>query len=123
MEEREKYAKMDDGIRENALQHLRMSFADNNFLIRPAISSNELVAESLELHHCVRTYAERVSKGETEIFFVRRKKEKDKPFITVELKANKVIQARAKYNERPSDEVIEFINEWADKNEFTSCFR
>ncbi len=46
----------------------------------------------------------------------------ENPFVTLELRDKRVIQCRAKYNTRPSDEVICFVNNWCSMNNFITCF-
>jgi len=61
-------------------------------------SSDEIRREGTELHHCVGGYVEKVAKGETSIFFVRRAEEPDKPYFTLEWKNNDVAQCRGMNN-------------------------
>lgn len=64
------------------------------------------------LNHCVRTYAEKVAKGETGIMFVRKQSDPDEPFVTLELKGRKVIQVRAKNNSIPIPKVCDVVRDW-----------
>ena len=100
----------------------RLKYSSKKFLIRAVEDLDELFNESKELHHCVRRYAKDVAFGDTNIFFVRKAEDVENPFVTLELKNNSVIQCRAKYNAKPSDEVIGFVNNWCMKNNFISCF-
>ena len=100
----------------------RLKYSSKKFLIRPVECLDELFNESKELHHCVRSYAKNVAFGDTNIFFVRKAEDIENPFVTLELKNNKVVQCRAKYNARPSDEVITFVNNWCSMNNFITCF-
>lgn len=56
-----------------------------SYLIRPAASSAELIAEGKILHHCVGGYAERHATGQTNILFLREKAHPDTPFYTMEV--------------------------------------
>ena len=67
-------------------------------------SPDEIRAEGETLHHCVGGYVERVARGETNIFFVRKASEPDKPYFTLEYRDMKVIQCRGLRNcEMPPD--------------------
>jgi hypothetical protein len=116
-----KYAKM---IKERSsdAELKKLIYHSKQFLIRPVKELDELFNESEELHHCVRTYAKNVAFGDTNIFFVRKTEDIENPFVTLELRDKRVIQCRAKYNAKPSDEVISFVNNWCSMNNFTSCF-
>lgn len=74
----------------------------------------ELKAEGEALHHCVGTYMEKVRKGETMIFFIRKKEEPDKPFYTLEWKG-KVIQCRGSHNCDMTPEVKAFTKVFEEK--------
>lgn len=100
----------------------RLKYSSKKYLIRPVEGLDELFNESKELHHCVRTYARDVAFGDTNIFFVRKTDNSEEPFVTLELKDKRVVQCRAKYNARPSDEAISFVNSWCRMNNFITCF-
>lgn len=61
-------------------------------------NGDEIRAEGEALHHCVGGYVERVAKGETNIFFVRKADEPDKSYFTMEWNHNKIIQCRGMKN-------------------------
>ena len=82
-------------------------------LIRPAKNPQELNRESRALNHCVRTYAERVARGQTSILFIRRTEEPEKPYYTLELDCTgRVVQCRGDHNRSYPDDVAIFIKEW-----------
>ena len=72
----------------------------------------EIVNEGHTLHHCVHFYAERVVEGECIILFIRKADNIDEPFYTVEIRDNRVIQIRGKYNCGPTDEMKHFLSLW-----------
>lgn len=84
-------------------------FEHSGLMIRPAESSNELIAEGKALNHCVGTYANKYAKGETNIFVIRKISEPDKPYFTVEIRQDMVRQVRGKNNCNPSKDVSEFM--------------
>ena len=65
---------------------------------------------------------DRYQKGETNIFFIRNTANVTEPLATLELKQKDVIQCRAKLNNKPSDEVVSFVNDCCDNYKFKSCF-
>ena len=87
--------------------------ADGLF-IRPAGSVGELKAEGSALCHCVATYAQRYANGETVILLVRRQGEPEAPFVTVEYRGGKVVQAKAKGNQPPPQEAGLFLDKWRE---------
>lgn len=84
-----------------------------DLLIRPAKTPQELRNESQALNHCVRTYIDRVARGQTSILFIRKVKEPDKPYFTMEINAKgDMVQCRGKNNCGYPAEVGEFISEF-----------
>lgn len=75
---------------------------------------DELKSEGEFLHHCVGTYRDRVAKGETMIFFIRKETEPDKPFYTLEWKG-KVVQCRGSHNCDMTPEVKAFVEIFQEK--------
>lgn len=78
---------------------------DNAFLIkgkglilRVPRNAQEIKDEGAALHHCVGTYVDRVAKGQTHIFFIRKMKEPDTPYFTMEYNHGHVIQCTGSHN-------------------------
>ncbi len=61
-------------------------------------TADDIKAEGEALHHCVGSYVDRVARGETSIFFVRRADSPDRPYFTLEWKNNDVSQCRGFHN-------------------------
>lgn len=66
-------------------------YEDDEYLIRPARSAEEIVMEGRTLHHCVGgdTYLRRHDRGESYILMLRDKKQPERPYITVEIDSRK----------------------------------
>lgn len=95
----------------------KFNFSSNGLLIRPTQSSSELIRESEVLNHCVRTYCNKVAKGQSMIFFIRKSDDPGTPYCTLEMDVTKkhIIQVRAYHNDDPSKEVKSFIHQWSKK--------
>lgn len=98
------------------LQRLREEMDESNPLIkikglfiRLPVNLDELKYEGEQLHHCVGTYREKVAKGQTMIYFIRKEAEPDKPFYTLEYKDGKVVQCRGLRNCDMTPEVKAFV--------------
>lgn len=73
-------------------------------------SGDEIRAEGSALHHCVGGYVERVAKGETNIFFIRRAEKPNEPYYTMEWKNDEIAQVRGSHNCSMTPEVKAFVN-------------
>lgn len=105
--------KYDDMIKKRVKSLEKYTFQDENYLIRPAKSSKEIIEEGSELNHCVAThYLIPYAKGETNILLLRKTLEPDKPFCTVEVKDNEVKQAYIKNDIIPPKDTLAFIEKF-----------
>ena len=77
------------------------------------INQGKLVNEGKALHHCVAGYIERVTKGITNILFIRKTSEKDTPYFTVEVQNGLIKQIHGSCNCNPNREVLAFVRQWA----------
>nr|WP_285866017.1 PcfJ domain-containing protein [Lederbergia lenta] len=86
-------------------------FKYKDLFIRPAKSTNELFEEGEKLEHCVGGYAKSYASGRIAILFIRKSKQPDTPYYTVELDLHSkyIIQCRGFDNEDPTDDVELFV--------------
>ena len=105
----------DESIHRMAKKYKKYSFEYKDLFIRPAESSKELIKEGQALHHCVATYAKRYAEDKTIILVIRKISEPNKPYCTMEITNNDVVQVRGKYNKDPDNEIKEFVGEFKKK--------
>ncbi|XZN20333.1 PcfJ domain-containing protein [Clostridium perfringens] len=74
----------------------------------------DLIKEGQALNHCVGSYIKSVANNKTTILFVREKDNIEKPFYTLEIKKDRLIQCRTKRNEsyKENKEVKEFVDKY-----------
>lgn len=92
--------------------HNKYDFSSDTLMIKAPDSGRDIIYEGQILHHCVSSYIPRVAKGETVILFIRKKKAPDKPYVTVEVKSDKIMQVRGFDNGRPEPDVSEFVEQF-----------
>lgn len=98
------------------VEKLEYENEDFDFCVVLPTGPNDLVIEGVELRHCVKTYVDRVAMGKTNIVFIRKKDEKDKPFFTVEVTNDRVISQVHGLCNRNADtepDMVEFVSRWA----------
>lgn len=88
-----------------------------NYKIFPPKEPSDLVREGNVLGHCVGSYINNVRKGLTTILFLREKEDIECPLITIEVKNNRIAQAKGKMNNAPSKELKSIIEKFAAKYE------
>ena len=102
-------------IKERLKELNKNIYQNKKYIIFPAPSVASMVNESKEQSNCLKTYCSRYALGETDIFFLRELEHKEKSLVTVEVRNNKVVQARIKYNEFPTKEQQKFLDKWQTK--------
>lgn len=93
----------------------RYFYEDDNYIIRPARSAEEIVAEGRILHHCVGgdNYLQKHKDGTTYILMLRRKEDMEAPYITVEIGGDKprIMQWYGSHNRKPDEKTMQ---KWLD---------
>ena len=77
----------------------KYGYEADGILIRIPASAKEIIEEGSVLEHCVAGYAEDHALGKTNILFMRKAKSPDTPWITIEMRGNKLIQIHGFHNE------------------------
>ena len=104
------------GIR-NSYRKLRNRYfyEDDEYIIRPARSAEEIVMEGRILHHCVGgdRYLGKHNDGQTYILMLRFAKEPEIPYITVEIErdTHQLIQWYGAHDRKPDKE---HMQKWLD---------
>lgn len=79
----------------------------------------DLIREGNVLGHCVSSYVNKVRKKSTTIVFLRDKLDLDHPLVTIEIRGDRIVQAKGKMNNPPKVSEKEAIHKFAKKYELT----
>lgn len=90
-------------------------FENGKYIIFPADSMESLEDESRQQCNCVRTYAERISKGSCDIYFMRLLSNSKKSLVTVEVRNSEVVQRRTSHNKQTTNDQNKFLDLWERK--------
>lgn len=106
-----------EGFKEqvNSEEYQKNVFIKNKYSILAPRFANDLVNESFNLSHCVRTYINDVAKGRTKIYFLRKSAQKSKSLVTIEVNNGRIVQARGKNNRFLTDDENKFMKMWAQE--------
>ena len=107
-EDIKKFNRLLKQMRKNVKEENPVNLQMEGLFIRLPYRVSELKTEGEILHHCVGTYIDKVMKGETTIFFVRRIEKPDEPFYTLEWRNHKIVQCRGLNNCDMTPEVKAF---------------
>jgi len=114
-EEKEKFNILLAQMRNTAIDGDPLNMHAAGLIIRRPLELDELKKEGEALHHCVGTYIGRVMEGSTQIFFIRKESEPDKPFFTMEWHNHHMIQCRGSHNCDMTPEVKAFTEVFSER--------
>lgn len=91
----------------------RYFYEDENFIIRPARSAEEIVKEGRILHHCVGgdNYLRKHNEQKSIILFLRFKEQQEIPYITVEIEGDRILQWYGANDKKPAEKDMQ---KWLD---------
>lgn len=100
---------------------LKWEFKGETMSAIAPLKPDMLAEEGITLHHCVRSYIQKVLNGTTNIMFIRMNEELDKPFYTVEVDNNGIIQQVHGFgNCNATPEVEKFVKKWCKEKKLTT---
>ena len=104
------------GFELNQSEIKMFEYENENYKIIVPLMSSDIIDEANQQHHCVASYIDKISRGETHIVFVRKPDKPEESVLTVEINVdNEVCQVRGFMNRDYTLEEYKFIKEWADK--------
>lgn len=112
--EKEKRKREEQGALKIIDECKKYNFEDDEFFIKSVENRNDITDEASQQHNCVASYWSRVSRGETMIFFMRKKSNPEKSYVTVELTYDlRIRQAYLKGNQIITDiKTNNFLKTW-----------
>ena len=102
----------------------KFEYADSDFSVVAPTKAEDIANEGAKLHHCVKSYIRRVTDGKTNIVFIRKNTELEKPFFTVEITNDDIIQQVHGFGNKNADTepgLTEFVEKWAKDKKLTLC--
>ena len=94
-----------------------LEFQDEKFSIIMPKTPEDIKQEGVDQHNCVASYIPSVIKGQLQIAFLRKTKDLDKSFITVEIRDKTICQAKRNCNHQIKDEDYAFLEEYCKKKD------
>ena len=107
---------MEKGTVNGAARREKYEFELDGLQIRFPLTASAIVYEGKALSHCVGGYAERHVKGVLTILFLRRSSLPNKPYVTIEMDGNRIIQVHGYNNDRGTESPLvthkSFFDTW-----------
>lgn len=112
---REKYKK--EAFKNQSKKWKAFVYENDKFKVIAPEEPEDLANEGMKLHHCVKSYIDRVCNGTTNILFIRKQEDLEKPYFTVEISndgAIEQIHGFANKNTYTEPLLDAFVSEWID---------
>lgn len=78
-------------------------------------TTQEIKDESVQQNNCVSSYIDKVIDGNCHILFLRKVDSPDKSLVTIEIRNNRIVQAKRKFNDPVTNEDQKAIDYWNHK--------
>lgn len=78
-------------------------------------STQDIKNEAVQQNNCVASYIDKVIRGECHIMFLRNRKMPDKSLVTIEIRNNRIVQAKRRFNDPVTIEDQQAIDAWNKK--------
>lgn len=88
----------------------------SDYYVRYPQTINDFCREAIYMQNCLLTYVEALIKNDTTILFMRRADDVNKPYITIEIYDNELMQAYHRFNEDCSKEEAEWILRYCERH-------
>lgn len=95
-------------------EYKRLEFDNKRYCVISPLKPSDLVKEGDSLSHCVSSYIKDVCDERCKIYFIRDVKLKNESLLTVEVRGNRIVQVRGKFNRNPNEDENNFVYQWAN---------
>ena len=89
---------------------------DHGYVVRYPQTINDFCRESIYMSNCLMTYCEAFINNDTTLLFMRKTDDVNKPFITMEIFGNELLQAYHRYNQDCTGEEAKWIREYCERH-------
>lgn len=79
-------------------------------------SIQEIKDEAVAQHNCVASYISRVIDGQCHILFLRNAKTPEQSLCTIEVRDNRIVQAKLRFNDPVTTEIQNVIDKWNQRH-------
>lgn len=103
----------EDLFKKRIMKEYEYTFGDYQFIYPE--STQDIKDESVQQNNCVSSYIDRVLDGKCHIMFLRKKSAPDESLVTLEIRNNRIVQAKRRFNDNVTDEEQKVIDDWNKK--------
>lgn len=100
-------------FKKRIIKEYECSFGEYQFIYPN--STQDIKDESVQQNNCVSSYIDLVIDGQCHIMFLRKKGKPNKSLVTIEIRNNKIVQAKRRFNDNVTAEEQKAIDSWNKK--------
>ena len=105
----------EERFKKNAEIMRKYNWEDGKYIIISPENKQDMLDEATQQANCLASYTKAVASCETQIYFLRTKKEPEKSLVTFEIRNGELRQAFRASNKTPSDKEMDIIYNWCDE--------
>lgn len=102
--------------RSNRKRNYEWQERNADYIVRYPQTINDYCREAVYMRNCLITYVEAVIHNDTTILFMRKANQSDKPYITIEIYQNRLMQAYHRFNEECTETEMEWIERYCKRH-------
>lgn len=103
----------EDLFKKRIMKKYECTFGDYQFIYPENIQ--DIKDESVQQNNCVSSYIDKVIDGKCHIMFLRKKSAPDESLVTIEIRNDRIVQAKRRFNNDVTDEEQKVIDNWNKK--------
>ena len=103
----------EDLFRKRINKNYECTYKDYVFIYHDC--TQDIKTEACQQNNCVASYIDRVIDGNCHIMFLRKKDSPDESLVTIEIRHNRIVQAKRRFNDPVTQEDQEAIDYWNKK--------
>lgn len=103
----------EDLFKKRIMKKYECTFGDYQFIYPENIQ--DIKDESVQQNNCVSSYIDKVIDGKCHIMFLRKKSAPDESLVTIEIRNDRIVQAKRRFNDDVTDEEQKVIDNWNKK--------
>lgn len=100
-------------FKKRIIKEYECSFGEYQFIYPN--STQDIKDESVQQNNCVSSYIDKVIDGQCHIMFLRKKGKPNESLVTIEIRNNKIVQAKRRFNDNVTAEEQKAIDSWNKK--------
>ena len=107
----------DEGFEELMSEVRGLAHEGDIYSIIVPITARQVAEESIALSNCIGSNADLIASGEMQVLFLRFKRDKDKPLVTLQYSRDSILGAEGLYRRELTDDERAFLEGWGKKNQ------